>query len=89
MYNVDEIEGCTRINDGLFILCLHALGVRVLRIDPIENLFSFICTSNNNIPRITQMIDSLCIEYGSKLTTVNGHIIYSFPNPENLVGSGK
>lgn len=26
-------------------------GIRVLRIDPVENLFSFICSSNNAIPR--------------------------------------
>ena len=26
-------------------------GIRVLRIDPVENLFSFICSSNNGIPR--------------------------------------
>lgn len=30
----------------------HVLaGIRVLRLDPVENLFSFICSSNNGIPR--------------------------------------
>jgi len=34
-------------------------GVRVLRQDPSECLVSFVCSSNNNIPRITQMLDKL------------------------------
>ena len=34
-------------------------GLRVLRQNPVECLFSFICSSNNNIARITLMIDRL------------------------------
>ncbi|KAF9921424.1 8-oxoguanine glycosylase ogg1 [Linnemannia zychae] len=42
-------------------------GVRILRQDPVENLFCFICSSNNNISRITQMASKLCSEYGAPL----------------------
>lgn len=42
-------------------------GVRVLRQDPVECLFSFICSSNNNIPRITLMMSRLKERYGSLL----------------------
>lgn len=34
-------------------------GIRMLRQDPWENLVSFICSSNNNISRIGQMVNSI------------------------------
>jgi N-glycosylase/DNA lyase len=60
-------------------------GVRVLRQDPVENLISFICSSCNNIPRITSMIDKICISFGQLLTTDEEFgDIYSFPSLESL-----
>lgn len=67
-------------------------GVRLLRQDFIENCFSFICSSNNNISRITQMIEKLCRKFGSKLyefaddeKSINkSEDIYSFPSIETL-----
>ncbi|KAL8425593.1 hypothetical protein Efla_004428 [Eimeria flavescens] len=43
------------------------LGARVLAIPPVEALFSFICSANNNIPRITLMVRRLCEAFGSPL----------------------
>jgi len=39
------------------------MGVRMLRQDPWENLISFICSTNNNISRIGQMVSSLTSTY--------------------------
>lgn len=59
-------------------------GVRILRQDPVENLFSFICSSNNNISRIAGMVDKLCVRYGKLVGTVGGEKWYSFPDPSAL-----
>jgi N-glycosylase/DNA lyase len=48
--------------------CLQ--GVRVVRQDPWECLISFICSSNNNISRITLMLDRLRKTYGNYLCSV-------------------
>ena len=45
-------------------------GVRQLRQDPVETLFTFICSSNNNIQRISSMVDKLCMTYGQHIAQV-------------------
>ncbi|KAJ6596983.1 DNA glycosylase [Mycena vulgaris] len=45
-------------------------GIRMLRQDPWENLISFICSSNNNIGRITKMVQSLCRHYSAPLLSL-------------------
>ncbi|KAI9695992.1 MAG: 8-oxoguanine glycosylase ogg1 [Bogoriella megaspora] len=70
-------------------------GVRILKQDPWEALVGFICSSNNNIARISQMVDKLCREYG----TLIGHLdhkgeegevqtvpYYDFPTASSLTG---
>ena len=42
-------------------------GARVLRQDPEECLFQFICSSNNHIKRIHGMVERLCRSYGTQL----------------------
>ncbi|KAG6832332.1 hypothetical protein H0H87_001973 [Tephrocybe sp. NHM501043] len=61
-------------------------GIRILRQDPWENLVSFICSSNNNISRITKMIHALCSHYSPPLLTFPGEVItyHPFPPPSVL-----
>ncbi|CAL8112926.1 unnamed protein product [Orchesella dallaii] len=61
-------------------------GIRMLNQDCVENLFSFICSSNNNIARISQMVEKLCLYYGDKIADVEGKTYYDFPAVEKLIG---
>ena len=49
-------------------------GMRVLRQDPAECLFSFICSSNNNIGRIGGMLQNLRAMYGTPIPTVDAPV---------------
>ncbi|MCS6829025.1 MAG: hypothetical protein NZ749_00110 [bacterium] len=64
-------------------------GLRVLRTDPVECLFSFLCSSANNIPRITRMIDALCRRYGTRLAEVEGTDYHRFPTVYALAAASE
>ncbi|KFB40660.1 AGAP001854-PA-like protein [Anopheles sinensis] len=55
-------------------------AVRQLDQDPVENLFSFICSQNNNIARISDMVEKLCNNYGEKICDYEGKTYYTFPS---------
>ncbi|XP_063229833.1 N-glycosylase/DNA lyase [Bacillus rossius redtenbacheri] len=63
-------------------------GVRILAQDPVENLFSFICSSNNNISRISSMVEKLCVLYGEKIATVGDTVYHAFPVVSALASTG-
>ena len=63
-------------------------GVRMLNQDPIENLFSFICSSNNNIKRIRKMIKALTENFGNSIGSINGEEYFTFPTIERLAQNG-
>ncbi|KAM3871765.1 N-glycosylase/DNA lyase [Diretmus argenteus] len=62
-------------------------GVRMLRQDPTECLFSFICTSNNHISRIQGMVGRLCQSLGSPLCQLDQTSYYDFPSLSALADS--
>lgn len=63
-------------------------GVRLLRQDPLETLFAFICSSNNNIARISLMVERMCAEFGDRLGEAEGTDFYDFPSLEALAKGG-
>lgn len=56
----------------LRLACEEAKGIRILRQEPWETLFSFIVSQNNNIPRIRKIIRSICLAYGENLAEKRG-----------------
>ncbi|KAI8518638.1 8-oxoguanine glycosylase ogg1 [Branchiostoma belcheri] len=63
-------------------------GIRMLRQDPVENLFSFICSSNNHISRISGMVERLCEAYSTQVCQIYGEKYYAFPTVSALAGRG-
>ncbi len=58
-------------------------GIRILNQNPLETLFSFIVSQNNNIPRIKKIIEALCHQLGEEKTFL-GETYYSFPSPYKM-----
>lgn len=59
-------------------------GIRILRQDVWEMILTFILSQQNNIPRIKQLIRTLCREYGEKKNRPDGGVYDAFPRPEDL-----
>ncbi|KAE8727856.1 N-glycosylase/DNA lyase OGG1 [Hibiscus syriacus] len=64
-------------------LAEYLKGARVLRQDPLECLVQFLCSSNNNIGRITKMVDFIS-SLGTHLGSVGGFEFHEFPSLERL-----
>lgn len=52
--------------------------------DVVENIFSFICSQNNHITRISLLVEKLCSNFGEKICDYKDRPIYAFPTLEAL-----
>lgn len=59
-------------------------GIRILNQELLETGVAFITSSANNIPRITQLIDTLCMKYGED-RTFSGESYKTFPSAQVLI----
>lgn len=59
------------------------VGARLLRQNPLECLYQFICSSNNHIQRISGMVEYLAA-HGPRLGTVQGLDFHAFPSLAEL-----
>ncbi|KAK7386343.1 hypothetical protein VNO78_26513 [Psophocarpus tetragonolobus] len=64
-------------------LARHLSGARVLRQDPFECLIQFLCSSNNNISRITNMVNYVS-SLGTHVGDVSGFHFHAFPSLQQL-----
>lgn len=82
---LESVRNYLRLNENLEELCLewsradpkfpkNFPGIRLLRQDPLETLFAFICSQNNLISRIKHLVKTLKKEFG----TIKG--IFTFPS---------
>ncbi|KAG6622090.1 ferroportin family [Phytophthora cinnamomi] len=85
-------ERWTKPTDRMTEIISRLRGLRIVRQDPVECLFSFICSSNNNIARIQGMVDKLKATYGDLIyegveednEKEAQHCFYAFPSVDTL-----
>ena len=82
----DDLEAiCDRIrvDDRIAAAMLRYPGLRVLRQEPWECLVSFICSANNNVPRISVNVEDIAENFGRPLA-FGEHRRSAFPSPARL-----
>lgn len=62
-------------------------GLRLLRQDPTETLFSFVCSTANSIPRISAAIENIATHCGEIICEHASTCYYSFPSVEKLASA--
>ncbi|MBO4384748.1 MAG: DNA-3-methyladenine glycosylase 2 family protein [Clostridia bacterium] len=72
------------MNDPRLKVCFpEAHGIRVFNQEPFEALISFIISQNNNIKRISGIVERLCAKCGEPVSFM-GETRYAFPTAERL-----
>ncbi len=71
---------------SIFFFFCRIEGLRVIRQDPHECLFSFLATQNNNVARVTGMLSRLRETYGPIIPTITttDQPLFGFPSLADL-----
>lgn len=77
-------EDLSKIHPTLGEAARFAPGIRILRQEPFEALISFIISQNNNIKRISGIVERLCALCGKEI----GEGVYAFPTVDALAKLG-
>ena len=86
--DLPEIYSVLERDDRIGVGIDRLRGMRVLRQEPWECLVSFICSANNNIPRITRNVGDIASAFGSPiLDGTSGP--NAFPSAEQLAEAGE
>lgn len=88
--NTDYNEITRRLNAFPFMqrALIYGEGIRILRQDKLETLISFIISQNNNIARITKIINFICEKLG-KTMNFGGIAYNAFPDLKSLAAGGE
>ncbi len=78
-----EIDDLLSTDEEIIRAIEYGKGIRILRQELWEMIITFIISQNNNIPRISKLVEALCENYGNK-TEYEGKIYYTFPTPQEL-----
>ncbi|MEM2925392.1 MAG: DNA glycosylase [Methanocellales archaeon] len=78
--DLEEIYSCIGRDKNIQRAIELYRGLRLIRQDPWECLISFVCSAASNIPRIQNMIENLCKNFGARIAPR----YYSFPTPSRL-----
>ncbi|MBQ2661471.1 MAG: DNA-3-methyladenine glycosylase 2 family protein [Clostridia bacterium] len=79
-----QIEKIILDDERLSVCVPYGSGIRIFKQEPFEAFISFIISANNNIKRISGIVEKLCAYCGEKKELENGSHYYTFPTPERL-----
>lgn len=54
-------------------------GLRVLRQEPEETIYTYLCTTANSIPRIARAVEGMSRVWGERIATLDGVAYHAFP----------
>jgi N-glycosylase/DNA lyase len=81
--SISEVRASLSFDPLLASLFNRYNGLRLLRQDPEQCLFSFICASNTNIPMIRRMLYGMARKFGTR-RKFDGHEFSTFPSASSI-----